>query len=367
VETVVLSDLHLGARTGVDVLRRPSPRSALLAELADGPRVVLLGDALELRHGPAREAVAAADPLLQELGEALGDRGQVVLVAGNHDHGLIAPWLERRLNVAAPEPLGLERWAEAGDVGGWVAEMATRLAPAELRVAYPGLWLREDVYATHGHYLDRHITVPTFERLGAGAMSRLLGSPAAAAAGPEDYEAVLAPLYAWGHALAQRSPGAAAAPGTGAATRLWRTLADGHGGALRAAMTAAGYAGAVGAVNRMGLGPLRRDLSAPELRRAGLVAMGEAVGRLSIDAEHVVFGHTHRAGPLAGDEHREWRAAGGARLHNAGSWVYERHFLTATPNESPYWPGVVVRVGPDGPPQLRRLLGDHDHAALAPP
>ena len=60
--------------------------------------------------------------------------------------------------------------------------MAERLAawaaPASVRVAYPGVWVREDVYATHGHYLDCHLTVPTLERLSLGAMSRVLGRPA---------------------------------------------------------------------------------------------------------------------------------------------------------------------------------------------
>ena len=58
-----------------------------------------------------------------------------------------------------------------------IAEWA---APARVRVAYPGLWVRPDVYATHGHYLDCHLTVPTIERLSVGVMSRLLGRPASA-------------------------------------------------------------------------------------------------------------------------------------------------------------------------------------------
>ncbi len=45
--------------------------------------------------------------------------------------------------------------------------------------AYPGLWVREDVYATHGHYLDCHLTIPTLERLGIGAMGRVMRRPAA--------------------------------------------------------------------------------------------------------------------------------------------------------------------------------------------
>ena len=77
------------------------------------------------------------------------------------------------------------------------------LAPARVRVAYPGVWLREDVYATHGHYGDRHNTVPILERLGAGLTVRVAGEPAGGPARAEDYEAALAPMYAWADAVAQ--------------------------------------------------------------------------------------------------------------------------------------------------------------------
>ena len=42
-----------------------------------------------------------------------------------------------------------------------LAQLADWAAPARVRVAYPGLWVRPDVYATHGHYLDCHLTMPT--------------------------------------------------------------------------------------------------------------------------------------------------------------------------------------------------------------
>ena len=42
----------------------------------------------------------------------------------------------------------------------------------ELTLAYPGLRLRPDVYATHGHYLDLHLTVPRLESIAASAMGR---------------------------------------------------------------------------------------------------------------------------------------------------------------------------------------------------
>ena len=83
----------------------------------------------------------------------------------------------------------------------------------------------------------------------------------------------------------------------------------------------------------------------------------------------MVFGHTHRAGPLPGDREAEWRGAGGARLVNAGCWTYDAVFLTSTPGESPYWPGTCVLVedgSPPTPPVLKRLLLDRTHAELAP-
>ena len=72
---------------------------------------MLLGDALELRQGPLREALAAARPFFAEAGAALGPDREIVLVPGNHDHALVAPWLERRHRDAKPPPLGLAETA----------------------------------------------------------------------------------------------------------------------------------------------------------------------------------------------------------------------------------------------------------------
>jgi hypothetical protein len=332
-------------------------------EALDGvQRLVLLGDALELRQGPLREALTAAVPLLGELGRALGPDGELVLVPGNHDHMLIEPWLERRRRDGAPPPLGL------AEVVGWathdpVATLAEAAAPARLTLAYPGLWLRDDVYATHGHYLDRHTTVPTFERIGAGIMGRVVGAVPREGARPDHYEAALAPIYAWSYALAQHAD--EDSTGTASASvRVWRTLAgDGHRPLRRRALAALFPLGIV-AINRAGIGPVRADVSGAALARAGVRAMAEAVDRLGIEAAHVIFGHTHRAGPRDGDDPADWATASGARLHNAGCWVYERHFLGATPYESPYWPGVALRVDDSGPPELLHLLGDRGHAEL---
>ena len=93
--------------------------------------------------------------------------------------------------------------------------------------------------------------------------------------------------------------------------------------------------------------------------------MGEVAARLGLGDAYVVFGHTHRAGPLPGDHEQEWRGRGGARLVNAGSWTYARIFLTGTPGKGPYWPGVCVLVEDEGPPVIKSLLAGHTHAQIA--
>lgn len=353
--TLVVSDLHLGSRARTDLLRSAEVRAALIALLRDGiERLVLLGDALELRQGPLREALEAARPFFAEAGAALGADGEIVVVPGNHDHALVAPWLERRHRDGVPPALGLTETAD------WVpsdaiATLAEAAAPARLTLAYPGVWLRDDVYALHGHYLDRHITVPTLERLSAGAMGRIVGSLPERDAIPDDYERALAPIYAWSTALAQHADDATT--GThGVSVRAWRMLSgNGHRPLRRRALIAL-FPLTVAAVNRAGLGPVRADVSGVELGRAGVRAMGEAVDLLGIDAVHVLFGHTHRAGPRSRDSEAEWTTGAGVRLHNSGCWVYERQFLSATPYESPYWPGTAIRVDATGPPRSLRVL-----------
>jgi hypothetical protein len=401
--TLIVSDLHLGSAGRVDLLRRPELRAPLLDAVRDVDRLVLLGDLLELRHGPRREALAAARPFFEELGRAFAGR-EVIVVAGNHDHALIEPWLERRSELPAPPPLGAEQRLEAIAASPMTALLAEWATPARLTAAYPGLWVRPDVYTTHGHYLDCHLTVPTLERLGIGAMGRMLHRPAGSFTGPEDYEAVMTPVFAWIDAIARQAPTGDALNG-GVTVRAWRAFggdrrrtrrteaANGrppndHGGnehrngyrssigkltrALRGRALAGAFPLAVAALNRAGLGPFNAELSSGELRRAGLRAMGEVATRLGLSPPtpagpaHVVFGHTHRAGPLPGDREAEWRSPSGTRLTNTGCWTYDAYFLTSTPGESPYWPGSCVLVEDEGPPVLRRLLEAHTHAQLAP-
>jgi predicted phosphodiesterase len=370
--TLVISDLHLGARTARDVLTAPRPRGLLLEALDQVDRLVLLGDLVELRHGPVRDVLAVAEPVLRDVSDALGPDAEVVIVPGNHDHHLVEPWLERRARGAEPAPLRIElQGGEAAPLGlesavTWrpgeaLSQIAGWLGADRVRAAYPGVWLRDDVYAMHGHYGDRHTTVPMFERLAAGAMARIVHEPDGGPHRAEDYESVLAPLYAWIHAVAQYGGPDLGASAHGASAVAWRALAGTHGRptlrrrARRRALAAA-FPAFVLALRRAGLGQLRADISGPELRRAALRATGEVLIRLGVAADHVVFGHTHRAGPQPDDDPHEFSAPTGARLHNTGSWVYEPSFVGGGGAPGPYWPGHAIALEGSAPPELRSLL-----------
>ena len=365
--TLVISDLHIGVASGADVLARPAALDVLLSRLGDVDRLVLLGDTLELRHGPARDALARAEPIMRAIGDALPPGAEIVLVPGNHDHAIAAGWLDWRGRREAPPPLPLEERVPAVKAS-WIAKrLAGFVTPARLEVAYPGLWLRDDVYATHGHYLDVHFALPMPERLAAGAMARMVG-PIPDPATPDDYEAILAPIYALSQASAQRGGDGRAVIGSRSAVGAWRGLTgSGRGRRLRGYALAVPFRLGVLAVNRAGLGPVQAQVGFDDLRVAGLAAMGETARRLRIAPAHLIFGHTHRTGDLTQDDAAEWRTPAGTRLHNAGSWIFDAAFMRRGPgSSSPYWPGGAIALDDDGPPRLERLLGDVPAVELRP-
>jgi hypothetical protein len=351
--TALLSDLHLGAVRGADVARRPDAAERLVDALAPAERIVVLGDLLEMRERPLAELLDVTRPFFGRLAEVAGGK-RVTLVAGNHDHAVAEPWLARE-RLAGRELASEGEWPVApGDLDGPAGRIASWLPGAEVTLAYPGLWLRPGVYATHGHYLDLHLTVPRLESIAASAMGRITGrggDPRSAA----DYEAVLAPLYGFYAGLAQGASTAALERGGTMSRSVW-SRATGDGAVARILLGRITIPGGVAALNRLGLGPFSPELSGEELRRAGLLAMARVAEALAPGAEHLLFAHTHRPGPLPGDEEAEWTTLSGTRLWNTGSWYVEPAFIAERAERSPYWPGTVTWIDESGPPRIENAL-----------
>lgn len=349
--TAIVSDLHLGTNSVEDIARGPDVYERMLAGLEGADRVVLLGDVLELREAAPSEVVAMAAPFLGALGEVCSGK-PVVIVPGNHDHELIAPALDHeRLRSAEPLATATQFDPATGALSGAVAGL---IDGADVSLAYPGLWLRDDVYATHGHYLDVHLTVPRMECVFASLVGKVVGAGAEDLATADGYEASLSPMYALAQSLVQRRTAATVTRG-GNLSRSVYSRSTGSSLTGRAIGSLA-IPAAVAAINAAGMGPFRADISAVELRRAGLRAMAEVVDHLGIDAEHVIFGHTHRTGPLDGDV-EGWTLPGGTRLHNTGSWLQEDVFLGDHRDPSnPYFPGWITYLRDEGPPQKKNVL-----------
>ncbi len=357
--TAIVSDLHLGSATGEDLGRDPEIRRALIEELAGADRLVLLGDVLELRELPLADVLEIARPFFEELGAAMAGR-RIVLVPGNHDHHLAEPLLEEV--ALAGGPLGLEhRGLPSG-------EAATRinawLGDAELGIAYPGLWLRDDVYATHGHYMDCHMPLPRLECVAAAAIMRAGGAPPDPAT-PGAYERILRPIYGLAHGLAEAGLSRGA---TRPSERAWRSISGRRrdGGRARRAATSTAIRAAVPAsvwlINRTLRAEFDPDLSAAAITHSGVAGATEMVRRLRIEAAHTITGHTHRAGP--GDNDPLWRLPYGGQLHNTGSWVYADAFHHPGTPPGPYWPGTVTWVEDEAPPRRVRLLTERPREEL---
>jgi hypothetical protein len=351
--TALLSDLHLGAVGGADMGRRADAQERLAEAIAPADRIVLLGDLLEMRERPVAELLDVTASFFDRLAEAAAGK-RVTLVAGNHDHALAEPWLTRERLTGRPLASENEWPVEGGERDGVAGWIASRLSRSEVTISYPGLRMRPDVYATHGHYLDLHLTVPRLESIAASAMARVTGR----GSDPRDagaYEAVLAPIYGFYAGLAQGATTTALERGGTMSRSVW-SRATGDGTLGRILLGRITIPGAVGALNRLGLGPFKPELSGDELRRAGLLAMGRVAEAVAPGVEHLLFAHTHRPGPLPGDEDAEWTTLSGTRLWNTGSWYFEPAFVSERAERSPYWPGTVVWLEDEGPPRIENAL-----------
>jgi UDP-2,3-diacylglucosamine pyrophosphatase LpxH len=329
VRTLIISDLHLGGRLRHDVLARPRPLVRLLDALDGIDRLVLLGDTVELMEGRAQQAMNVAEPVLRAIGRRLGSDRELILVPGNHDAPLVRPWVRRHR-----DGLQVQSTVEPG-VTPALARVAAWLKPAQVQVRYPGVWLAPGVWATHGHYLNRHLMPESTY----GILRGLLGGLPRSGASPGDYE------QGGGASLVQ-------------ATRLLpRPLAT-----LLQDVSDLARASTMPRVSRRLLhrriAPLTSAVLGQQMQRASIPALGHVVRQLGVEADWVVFGHVHRLGPINGDDPQQWRSDGGAAIVNTGSWLYEPLLVHRATPPHPYWPGGAVRLEDGRDPQAIGLLDD---------
>lgn len=334
--TLVISDLHIGTRAAVSVLERPAPLEALLAELERVDRLVLLGDVVELMEARPRSAMSVAAPILRAIGERLEGRGTIVVVPGNHDRPLVRGWIRHRGASLEPDSL------VPPDASPLLHELVSLLGAEHVEVRYPGVWLADGVWATHGHYLDRHLMPVSTWGLLRGRRHRLDPTRVSVF----DYE---------------RSGRVHLSP---AVRRLPRPLAVGLED-VADLVRAATMPRVQRRVLHPRLAPLTAHLLSLQVRRHGLPALARVVRHLGIEAELVVFGHVHRLGPLAGDDPARWRAPGAAagadreraiRFLNTGSWLYEPLLVHRAVPPHPYWPGGAVVLEDGAEPRVLGLL-----------
>jgi hypothetical protein len=356
VRTAIISDLHLGVASDEDVLRDPGVRRVLFEEIAGADRLVLLGDVVELRNLPVGPSLERSRPFFEDLGEAMGDV-EVTYLPGNHDARLAEPLLDA-LSIAGEPALGLQHNYAPGP--GPLGIIDEWLGPARLQPAYPGAWIRDDVYATHGHYVDLHLSLPRAECVAAATMMRLLGPPPLRAT-PADYERVLRPLYGFAYGLAQVLPSKRRR--NGPFEHWWEILAgEAKGLSWRARAGRAGFPTAIRSINKLLRADFDPDVTPAAIFRSGVAGGIEMAVRLGLDDVHVITGHTHRGGPLPDEP--EWALPRGGRLHNTGSWVFATAFHHPGRPPSPYWPGTVTWVEDEAPPRRVQLLLDRPHAEM---
>lgn len=338
--TLVISDLHLGGRLQHGVLTHPEPLERLLAAVDGAQRLVLLGDVVDLIEGRGDQTMRIARPVLEAIGRRLGPEREVIVVPGNHDRELVDRWIcatGARLVPDTPVPL---------DATPALEEVMSWLAPARARAHYPGVWLSDRVWATHGHYLDRHLLPVSAYGIARGLLGRVPRKSAA----PIDYELAgglsLTRLEAW---LTRRLPQPLAA------------LADDLAELVRAATMPP----VPKLLLHRRLAPLLAAVLGLQMRRASIPAVVRVARSLGVEADWLLFGHVHRLGPLPSDYAPQWQGSGGRpRVANTGSWVYEPLLVHRAVPAHPYWPGGALLLEDGGDPRPIALLEDLDASAL---
>ena len=341
---------------------RSKPLAALVEAVSDADRLVLLGDIVELRERPLAEALEVSRPVLEALGRAMAGR-PVVLVPGQ-------PRPRARRAVARAAAARGRGAAGGGGVAGGAGRRRGRAhrrvdarRGADARLSRPAAARRR---LRHSRPLPRPAPDHPAARVDRGvrdgpaheARPRARARPpttrpSSPRCTPSTPASPRAPRPArWPAAAASRAP-SGSAPATAArptpprpsapATRRARASAA----ATRFLLGRVTIPGAVAALNVLGLGPFRATLTGEELRRSGLDAMARVAEVLAPGTPHVVFGHTHRPGPL--------RARRPGRVDDAlGHAAVEQRELAARGRVPPHRPRQPLLAGHGPNPGRRR-------------
>lgn len=333
---LVLSDLHFGS--GDELAHHPLALERLAPQLEWADELLINGDLFELIFGPLHTAVERARPFLELVDASVKT---VRFIPGNHDHHFVSCASDERRMAAV-----------TGDDPG----PAFRVPPAErvLRALcprvdvvtnYPVATL-DGVTFQHGHYIGPHV-----ESFGWRMLDRLswqlTGSQRPERLSVTDYEALQAPLLELMYEMANLPQGVRA-------QQNFERWLVGAGAWMRAPTKAtrqvSGFA--AGLVRRStGADAYARNPQLPgEQARAAMTAV---CANLDVPPGDVCFGHTHTpmTGAASTDEAEHWR------LHNSGSWMWDRRLREHPQYRATSWPGTVLRVQGDEI-ELVELLAD---------
>ena len=331
-------------------------------------RLVLLGDTIELRHGPARDALAAAEP--RHAGDRRRGRGRG---RGRHRAGQPRPCDSR--------PAG---WTGGGAVTSrrrWRSRSACRRpAPPGSPSASPDFSLprtsRSPIRASGCATTCTQRTGTT--SICTSRSRRSSGSPPASCRAWSARSPIprhpTTTRRCWRRstrstrrarsAVVRAACRSAGAPRPGPGAR-WPAAAAGTG--CVATPCSCRSARLSRPPTAPGSGPLQADdrPRGPAQRRARRDRRGRAPAANRTGPPRLRPYPSHR--PLPGDDGLQWRTPSGIELHNCGNWIFQTLFMGRGPDgTSPYWPGGAILLDDEGPPRLERLLGDVPAKALRP-
>lgn len=379
--TAILSDLHLGAAHGDDLLRYPYFCERLREQLDGIEHIVLLGDILDLRFQQLEGALQTSRPFFEMLRDVLGAarHPRVTYIPGNHDHHYAVRLIEdaREQAILSDEAFALRQIIAPPTF--FLSRQLTRMLGdgVDVRVAYfyDTLECSEGkVFLTHGHYLDLHIDSGPARLLNLAQSVLAAAGQGAESITPDLYEGVLRPQYELLHWIGQSPAGAELQSriyerlrGSGPSDTAFGQL---RRRALRRAASAAGNAGlalAEGIANRMfkerlSLTSLAREAQVEETIRAFSLSLEALQFSLPRGARYVVFGHTHRPGPLESiDVAERWMVSMHGQptmVLNSGSWLYDGGKARRPDYRPQRWPGSFILIPDQGPPRVVEVLAD---------